>query len=436
MSLLSEIHNERRTDRWAAAQIKLAKDDRAAARRRADQAAAEQRATARKDTRKLARAVWFRQLPDRAMSALWATMIVLPVLLAWQAQAMFAATALGFASPWHHLFPAAVECAAWLCAFESIRRVRAGGSAGLLPTYMWVLAGSAAVINGAHGWTDGGPVAGLSLAFLSLLGIFLHHIRQGLDAARATGGRTRLVLWRRLRYPRLSIAAASLCAARDDLTPAAAWHLAWQDRYGVGPDVNRRERRVARKVVRHEARQGRKAARAGDVTIVNGRVHQGFAPKVQEHVDHEREAAVEQLRQMTEGVQDALTAVAMIFGPDAFGPDETEANPNDTDANPTPEQGTKPSKRALALFPAVLQAFSDGHLGPEAGAKAIARWVKTNLGEPLGMPVAIELRKAVRALYSGLRPVPNTDRPTTDTGQPVHEGQADDTADESREVSA
>jgi hypothetical protein len=413
--LLSEIHNERRNDRWAAAQIKLAKDDRTAARRRADQAAAEQRAAARKDARKLARAVWFRQLPDRAMSALWATMIVLPVALAWQAQAAFAASTLGFASPWHHLFPASVEVAAWLCAFESIRRVRGGGSAGLLPTYMWVLAGSAAVINGAHGWRDGGPVAGLSLAVLSVLGVFLHHIRQNLDAARATGGRSHLVLWRRLRYPRLSIAAASLRAARDDLTPAAAWQLAWEDRYGVGPDAGRRERRIARKVVRHDARQGRKAAKAGDVTIVNGRVHQGFAPIVQEHIDHEREAAVEQLRQMTEGVQDALTAVATIFGPGAFGPDETAANP-------VPEQGRELSARARELLPSLRAAIEAGEIKPNPKVQPIRRWAKDEMGEPgLGVPVAQELRDAVRDLHAV---------------RPDNEDQADKAVDEIREVSA
>ena len=415
MSYLSELRTERRTDRWANAQIRIA-EDKAAAERAANLRAERDAVRAvRKARRQAARKAWFRRLPDHGMTALWATMIVLPVALAWQAQAMFAATTLGFASPWHHLFPAAVECAAWLCAFESIRRVRAGLSAGLLPTYMWVLAGSAAVINGAHGWRDGGPVAGLSLAFLSVLGVFLHHIRQGLDGARATGGRSRLVLWRRLRYPRLSIAAASLRAARDDLTPAAAWQLAWEDRYGIGPDAGRRERRVARKVVRHTARADRRAARTGDVTIVNGRVQRGFAQAVREHIDREREAVTAQAQLVLREANDALLAAAMLYGPDVFGPGGTEANP-------VPEQGRELSGRARELLPALREAITNGDVSPNPSVKAIRRWVTTALREPLGVPVAQELRTAVR----GLRAVPTTD----------HEDQVDDAADEIREVSA
>ncbi|HEX4811706.1 MAG TPA: hypothetical protein VFV66_03000, partial [Nonomuraea sp.] len=289
MSFIAQYRAERRQDRWVDAQIKQSTQDAEARRRREDRAEKDRRIQQRRVERRAARRVWLSsRLPDLGMAALWATMIVLPISLAWQAQALFALETLRIAEPFNHAFPAAIETGAWLCAFEAHRRIRRGDSAGLLPTYMWVLAGAAAVINGAHGLADGGPVAGLALAVLSLLGVFLHSIRQGLDAARVSGnGHARLALWRRIRYPRLSIAAASLRAARE-LTPAEAWRLAWIDRFGVGPDASRRERRLARLAVRRDARDDRKAVRAGDVVVVNGRVQKGFARVVREHVDRER----------------------------------------------------------------------------------------------------------------------------------------------------
>lgn len=395
MSYVKEYRAERRQDQWAAAQIRQSEKDAAAARRRVDQAAADERAAARTLQRRRARAAWWRRLPNHGMAALWATMIVLPISLAWQAQALFALETLRIAEPFNHAFPAAIETGAWLCAFEAHRRIRAGMSAGLLPTYMWVLAGAAAVINGAHGLADGGPVAGLALATLSVLGVFLHSIRQGLDAARVTGnGHARVALWRRVRYPRLSIAAASLRAARE-LDPATAWTLAWVDRYGVGPDVSRRERRLARRVVRRSARDGRKAVRAGDVTIVDGRVQQGFARVVRDHVDRERAAAMREANAVVEGAQDALNAAALLFGPDVFGPHRT-------DANPVIEQGKRLSGRASDLLPVLREAIETGVVAPNPSVKAIRRWVQRELGEPLGVPVAQELRNEVR----GLRAVP------------------------------
>ncbi len=399
MSFIAQYRAERRQDRWVDAQIKQAEQDAAARRRREDRDDKDQRAKQRRADRRAARRVWLSsRLPDLGMAALWATMIVLPISLAWQAQALFALETLRIAEPFNHAFPAAIETGAWLCAFEAHRRIRRGDSAGLLPTYMWVLAGAAAGINGAHGLADSGPVAGLALAVLSLLGVFLHSIRQGLDAARVSGnGHARLALWRRIRYPRLSIAAASLRAARE-LTPAEAWRLAWIDRFGVGPDASRRERRLARLAVRRDARDDRKAVRAGDVVVVNGRVQKGFARVVREHVDREREAAMAQALAIQQGAQDALTAAGFLFGPDSladgFGPDGTTPNP-------AAEQGEKRlSPRAAELLPALREAIQQGEVKPSPSVKVITKWVREALDEPLGVPVAMELRDRVRGLYA------------------------------------
>jgi hypothetical protein len=401
---VTQMREQRRRDRWADAQIRQAENDAAAHRQREERAENDRRAQQRKEQRRLARAVWFRRLPNHGMAALWATMIVLPISLAWQAQALFAFETLRIPAPWNHGFPAAVECAAWLCAFEAHRRIRQGLSAGLLPTYMWVLAGTAAAINGAHGLRDGGTVAGLALAVLSLLGVFLHSIRQGLDAAQVSGtGHARLALWRRVRYPRLSIAAASLRAARDGLTPTEAWELAWVDRFGVGPNASRRERRLARLAVRRAARDDRRAVRAGDVMIVDGRVQKGFARAVREHVDRERAAALAEAYAIQQGAADALAAAGLLFGPDGFGPG---FGPDGTGANSAVEQGVKPlSPRGTELLPALQDAIRNGVVQPNPGVKTIEKWVRNDLRETLGTPVAMELRDRVRGLHA----VPKTD---------------------------
>src|SRR5699024_7543895 len=144
--------------------------------------------------------------------------------------------------------------------------------AGSLPGWMGILAAVAAVINASHGVADAGFAAGLALGALSLLGVVLHSIRQNLDAdASGAPRRVGLAIWRRVRYPRLSLAAASLRAARE-LDHATAWRLAWQDRYGVGPDATGRDRRLGRVIVRREEHADRKAARNGELTLIDGHV--------------------------------------------------------------------------------------------------------------------------------------------------------------------
>lgn len=393
MSYLSELREQRRTDQWAAAQIRQAERDAAARRRQETRANSDTRAQQRRDQRRLRKAVWFRHLPDRGMSALWATMIVLPISLAWQAQAQFALFILHIPAPFNHGFPASIELAAWLCAFEALLRRRRGETAGLMPTYMWSLAGVAATINAAHGLEEGGVPAALALAATSMLGIILHSARQSLEAGKATGtARVRLALWRRIRYPRLSVAATSLRAARDGLTLDQAWEMAWRDRFGVGPDASHRERRLGRLVVRREAREDRKAVRNGDATVIDGRVQYGFARTVKEHVDRERAAALTEAHAIQQGAADALAAAGLLFGPDGFGPDATLVNP-------VLEQGVKPiSARAAELLPALQEAIRVGGVRPNPSVRVIEKWVRNDLRETLGTPVAMELRDRVRDL--------------------------------------
>lgn len=394
MSFMAERREQRRHDQWTAAHIRQVDNDAAARRRRDDRTLNEQRKRDRRDQRRQARTEWVRRLPEYGRASLWATMIVLPISLAWQAQAQFALNTLHIAAPFNHGFPASIELAAWLCAFEAHLRRRRGESAGLMPTYMWSLAGVAAVINGSHGLAEAGVPAALGLATTSMLGIVLHSARQGLDAGKASGtAHVRLALWRRFRYPRLSLAATSLRAARDGLTVEQAWTLAWRDRFGVGPDASRRERRLGRLAVKRAAREDRQAVRDGDVTVVDGRVQRGFARTVREFVDRRHEETVAEAMAIQQGAFEALTAAGLLFGPDAFGPG---FGPDRTAANPPDEQGVEPlSPRAAELLPVLEEAIREGKVRPDPSVRMIERWVRKDLRERIGTPDAMKLRSRV-----------------------------------------
>lgn len=389
---------QRRADYEAAAARKRADQSAAAELRRADLAAAEERRRARRDERDERRAALLARLPELGMSILWATMIVLPITLAWQAQAEFAANSLHIPTPWNQAFPAAIEIGAWVCAFEAHRRIRAGLDAGSLPRWMWVLASIAAVINAAHGTQDAGLPGGLALGALSLLGVLLHSIRQSLDSDVVRGTRTPLAAWRRVRYPRLSLAAASIRAARG--VPAAeAWTLAWIDRFGVGPDASRRDRVLGKLIVRKQLRDDRKAAKAGELHIFEGRVQQGFAPAVKAFVDRERAAALEQAAaaeaaalSVVHEAQAVVNAAAMVWGPDALTEGFARLG--------TPgEQAGRLSQRAAELLPELQQAINDGTVRRAPSVDAIRRWCREARSEGLGVPVAQELRDAVARLH-------------------------------------
>lgn len=395
-------YSERRADRAAAAE--QARLDRAAAEqaragrqmaaadiRRADRDADAQRAATRRAERRATREAVRAGLANRGMDLLWVTMIVLPITLAWHAQADWAATALHLGSTWGNLFPASIETGAWLCLFEAHRRVRAGDPAGPWVRYAWCLAGVAAAINATHG---GSITASIALAALSLLGVFLHTIRQRLTRADHVGGlgAVRRAIWRWTRYPVLSLAATSI-RARTDVDAATAWRLAWEDRYGVGPDATRRERHLARHIVRREAHDDRQAARTGELSIIAGRVQYPFAASVREFVDAERTAAIEAAdqaataaRDVVDRAEDALLSAAMVFGTDAL---RDAANPGDQHVL---------SPRAQELLPRIQDAITTGGLSANPSVRRLREWVRAELDEPLGVPVAMELRDAVARL--------------------------------------
>jgi hypothetical protein len=261
-----------------AAELEEQARERAQARKTAKQAARAQarrdRATARRARAAARWAAARAATPGWGMSALWASVIIAPLLLTWTAQTAFAIDQLGIPVGMSWLFPLAVETGAWVCAFEAHRRTRDGRPVGSLPAWMWLLAAVAAGINFAHGLSTHGIAAGLALAALSVLGVLLHHVRQSLDRATLAHGedaftalRGRAARW--VWHPLLSLRACSI-AARTGARPDAAWAAAHLDRYGVGPDASRRDRRVGRVIARRQWRADRTRAKAGEFITVGG----------------------------------------------------------------------------------------------------------------------------------------------------------------------
>ena len=366
---------------------------------------AEARSEKKKIKRREDRKRFWGRLPTLGMSAMWATMIVLPITLAWNAQAKFAAEDLDIERPWNHAFPAVIELGAWLCAFEAHHRK--GEAVGALRRWMWVLAGIAAVIQFSHSEKTS---SGIALGSVSLLGVLLHHIRHSLDEqkhAGRTAEQVRLAAFRRVRYPWLSLA-----ARRFGQLVGGCRHgvdAAWEGRYGVGPDVPRWERKVAKEIKRREVREGKKAAKDGQITIVGGRVQRAFAPEVTAFVDAERQAAMDQIdhavasaEQIVQGAADALNAAGMLFGPDAFGvfaehgKITEQASEQATDLG---EHGER-SIRAAALLPHLQEAIRAEQVPPNPTVRTIIEWVRTERNETCGAPTAQELKRAVQRLHA------------------------------------
>ena len=319
-------------------------------------AAAEQSRTdraARREHRAAQLAAWRAQVPDAALAGLWAALVIAPLLLAWRAQYVFARDGLHFPAGMAWLFPLAIESGAWVCAFESQRRAKRGAPVGVLPRWMWLLAGFAGLINAAHGTVENGLLAGAALGALSLLGIVLHHIRQTLTRAEALSQPThragrRLARW--VLFPRLSLAAARI-TVRADCEPNRAWELASIDRYGVGPGASKRDRQLARLVTARQTASDRKAAKRGEFTVLNG----------------------------------VILRITL--------PDPTSVEPAPAAEAYTPVEREKLSATAAGLLPKVQAAITAGELSERPSAYAINKRFKG------GMPAAQEVRGALADIH-------------------------------------
>ncbi|MCT9932473.1 DUF2637 domain-containing protein [Planotetraspora sp. A-T 1434] len=237
---------------------------------------AERRAASRRAASALTNAV-----KSRGHSIVAAAAMGSPMFIAWGGQLAFAEDVMHLGAAAFTL-PVAMEGSVLYNAYLTHRAIEKR-----LPTIRyrlmtWVMAANAAGMNLWHqvdkAATTTDPWAGLQVgavyAASSLLGIVMWEMKAALDrqaASRRSGAEIRRDLWRRLRYPRISWAAASIRAAQGS-TVEDAWTAAWIDRYGVGPAASRRDRRLARKIVRYQSKADKEAAKTGRLGIVDGAI--------------------------------------------------------------------------------------------------------------------------------------------------------------------
>ncbi|MFI7632449.1 DUF2637 domain-containing protein [Microbispora rosea] len=241
----------------------------------------------------------------RAHSVIAAAAMGSPMFIAWGGQLAFATEVmhLGAAAP---TLPVAMEGSVLYTAYLTHQAIDRGLPTGRYRLLTWTMAGNAAGMNLWHQIdkyaTAADPMAGLQVgaiyAVSSLLGIVLWELNAGLKhqiASRRSGAEIRRAAWRRLRYPRLSWAAASIRAAQG-CSIEDAWSAAWIDRYGVGPDAPRRDRRVARRVLRHQSRADRAAAKDGRLSIVGGSIVRADAAPMPPAAKEAGERAIAEFR--------------------------------------------------------------------------------------------------------------------------------------------
>ncbi|SNT60585.1 Protein of unknown function [Streptosporangium subroseum] len=242
-----------------------------------------------------------------------------PIVIAWRGQLEFADQVmhLGLMAP---ALPIALEGGVWYLAYLIHRAIQAKLPIGRYRVATWGMAGIAAGMNLWHGVvanaTQDDPWAGLQvgviLALASLLGIALWELTASLTqqtASKRSAVEIRRAAWRRIRYPRLSWAAASIRAAYGEhCTIESAWSAAWIDRYGVGPESCRRDRKLARSIVRYEKKADRAAAKDGRLLIVDGSIVRPGAPTSQ--ASEAGEEAMARLRAFSEQRQDVARSIA------------------------------------------------------------------------------------------------------------------------------
>jgi len=310
-----------------------------------------------------------------------------PIVIAWNGQLATAREVLhlGVLAP---VLPVALEGGAWWLAYLVHQAIRNNLPTGRLRAWTWVLALIAAGMNFWHGAQAYGAVGGVSLALASLLGIGLWELTAG-QQSKAASGRTvseiRRTWMRRLRYPRLSWAAASIAAAHGAGTDREnAWEAAWVDRYGVGPKATHWERTLGRAVLRHDRKADLKAAANGGFVIIAGRVQRGFTPQVREFVDAERTAAVEQAERTIQEATDAMAAVRVLFGPEAL-------QEGDTSKGFTSSEQHALTGRAAELMAKVQAAIDAGQLPSTPSVNAMGR-----MFEGFGVPTLQVVRDTLR----------------------------------------
>ncbi|MEU6721174.1 DUF2637 domain-containing protein [Nonomuraea sp. NPDC046802] len=198
-----------------------------------------------------------------------------PILIAWRGQIEFGAAVLGLGAL-SFLLPTALEGAALYLAYLTHQAIQRELPSLRYRIWTWVFTAAAAGMNFWHG-AEVSPAKGVTLAACSVLGVLQLELTAALNSQLVSNrsfAEIRTELWRWLRYGRLQWQARSIRAALGPAcAPEQAWHLAWHDRYGMGPTSTKAERRLGRAILKARDKADRKKAKAGELVIgADGRI--------------------------------------------------------------------------------------------------------------------------------------------------------------------
>ncbi|MFE3454990.1 DUF2637 domain-containing protein [Nonomuraea sp. NPDC059194] len=251
-----------------------------------------------------------------------------PMFIAWGGQYAFGddVMQLGAAAV---TLPIAMEGSVLYTAYLTHRAIEAGLPTGRYRALTWVMAAVAASMNLWHqvdkhqtpadAWA--GLQVGVIYAVASVLGIVLWELTAGLKSqvkSKRTAADIRRAAWRRLRYPRLSWAAASIRGAQG-CSIEDAWQQAWIDRYGVGPAATRRERRLARSIVRYQRKADRTAAKHGMVRIIDGSIVRLGAESSRSTEGEQAMASLRDFQARRPGILRSVAMRSRSIGSEAIG---------------------------------------------------------------------------------------------------------------------
>jgi len=355
---------------------------------------------ARRTARRAALAGAAAAVRARVPALVGAVAIGAPMLIAWRGQLAFGRDVMDLGTL-AIAVPVALEGAVLYTAHLTHRAVSEGLPAGRYRAMTWALALVAASMNLWHHGSD--LQVGVVYALASLIGIMLWELTTGLRGhvrSGRSGAEIRAAAWRRIRYPRLSWAAASIRAARGpECSPDEAWVLAWRDRYGVGPDASRRDRRLAELIVRHTARAERRAARRGELGMVGGVIlGRPLPPVVTTGVTAASEGSVtEPVQAADTGGDETAPARALEAVPEPATQTATAAVTIRPVAAPRPRRAVAAESRRRRRTTAVVRRSADEHRAElarllaagELPADASVRQIRRALGCAQGTAVAL-----------------------------------------------
>jgi hypothetical protein len=276
---------------------------------------------AERHRRRHARRHAIREFANRLPARLILVPVVLAAAAAWRGQEDWASTGLHWSLLWAAGLATALETLGFALGAMARSARNDGDSAHVERVLMWAVVASAAYLNWHHSHE---PVLGLmSIAGVAGWEVYERRVHRHAMRAARPALRPRFGVARWVRFPGWTF---------------QAWSISVRDRLSVD--------------AAEQALQRAATERAAKTVQRHGRRH--WAPRVHEHIDREREAAMARATKIAENGEAMLAAATVLLGPDTLRAAATESATPATATQPAtaPWTGLSRVRRALRRPPA------------------------------------------------------------------------------------